>query len=74
MVEQERYVVIVKDTDVGIDGERTHYVLATRQVFGTEAEAETYAHTCATSRDPLVVAGRWFSLRHASVLPKEDRS
>lgn len=36
-------------TDIGV------YHLATRQMFDTQAEAQTYASTCAASRNPVVI-------------------
>ena len=49
------YVVICLDAG--------QYVLTTRQVFQTRAQAEAYARGCSPSRQALVVEGRWFQLR-----------
>jgi hypothetical protein len=53
----ENYIVVVVCTDQGC------YYLATRQVFATRAEAETYLLGVADSRHPLVIAGRFGQLR-----------
>lgn len=38
-------------------------VLATRQTFASEEKALVYAATVAQSRNPVVIAGRWNTLR-----------
>ena len=50
------------------------YVLATRQTFATREDAEEYAATCAPSRTPLVVEGRWAQLRGPGAAPMPSPS
>lgn len=55
----ENYVVACLD----IDDTGMRYVLATRRVFATAAEAHAYAATVNASRMPIVIGGRWHQLR-----------
>lgn len=59
----DQYIVVC----VGDDINRA-YVLATRQVFSTHAEATQYMRTLALSRLPSIIAGDFKHLR----FPIED--
>ena len=55
MSDKDMYIVVcLKGKD---------YVLASRTVFDTREEADDYALTVASSRKPIVVKGRWASLK-----------
>jgi hypothetical protein len=56
------FLVACRD-DVQLDGSPGGYTLATRRVFASRAEADAYAATVATSREPFVVEGRFGQLR-----------
>jgi hypothetical protein len=57
----ESFIVICRADKIG--RRKGPYVLATRRVFAERAEAALYAATVNSSRQPLVVAGRWHELR-----------
>jgi hypothetical protein len=59
----DQYIVVCLDSD---GDNHTSYVLATRQVFMSPIAAARYAQTVASSRNPLVIAGRFTELRFAS--------
>jgi hypothetical protein len=65
-MEDRRFGCVVICTDMEREGVVSWH-LATRQVFKTAGEAQTYADTIAPSRTPLVVNGRWFEMRWATV-------
>jgi len=58
----EMFVVIAREdrTPVGTPG---RYTLATRTIFKTVKEAEDYASGISTSREPMVIPGRFNQLR-----------
>jgi hypothetical protein len=57
------YVVICRLGKTERNPDDTAYTLATRQTFGTKAQARAYAKTVAKCRRPIVVCGRWGELR-----------
>ena len=59
----EQYIIICRDD--GTADQPGPYILATRRVFTSRADAEDYARAFAHSREPLVVGGRWGQLRGA---------
>jgi hypothetical protein len=61
------YIVVCSDSGIWYDEDgNSHdeptYYLATRRVFTSFDAAQTYARTINTSRNPLVVVGRWNEL------------
>jgi hypothetical protein len=63
----EYYVVICRD-DVDANGKPGHYTLATRQMFKTYERANEYCDGISSSREPLIIPGRWADLRWRSQL------
>lgn len=59
---EDLYIVVCRDDRIS-PRKAGPYVLATRQTFPTRAAAEAYRQTCARSRRPLVIAGRFHQLR-----------
>jgi hypothetical protein len=59
---EESYVVIARE-DRQADGTQGRYTLATRAVFKTEQEAKDYADGISSSREPMVIPGRFGQLR-----------
>lgn len=57
----ETYVVICRD-DAVLD-QPGPYVLATRQTFDGLQAAQDYARGIASSREAIIVSGRWHELR-----------
>ena len=57
------YIVCCRE-DAKRDGNPGAYTLATRTVFPNKEVAETYASGCASSREAIVVGGRFDELRH----------
>lgn len=59
------FIVVLKD--------QGRYVLSTRRQFPTRELAQAYADTCAQSREPLVVEGRFPQLEpiHVNWAPRE---
>jgi hypothetical protein len=55
------FIVICRADKIG--RRKGPYVLATRTVFSTQAEADAYAATVNASRQPIVAEGRWAELR-----------
>lgn len=56
------FIVIARE-DREPDGTQGRYTLATRQVFHIEEEATKYAEGISSSREPLVIPGRFDQLR-----------
>jgi hypothetical protein len=59
------YIVICREDSV--DGRPGEYTLATRRIFSSKVEAIDYAWSINASRYPLVVSGRFVSLRQDAV-------
>jgi hypothetical protein len=57
----ESFIVICRADKIG--RRNGPYVIATRQTFASAEAAQAYAGTVNASRQPVVVAGRWFQLR-----------
>lgn len=60
--EKEAYVVIAREDRLSGD-KKGRYTLATRSIFDTEEAAQNYADSLSHSRDPIVVPGRFGSLK-----------
>jgi len=58
----EAFVVIARE-DRQENGSQGRYTLATRAVFKTEQEAKDYADGISSSREPMVIPGRFKQLR-----------
>jgi hypothetical protein len=63
------FIVVCRD-DRTAHGDAGGYVLATRQVFADYASAAAYARTVNSSRDPLVIEGRFHELRIPSEIAR----
>jgi len=57
------HFIVVCRNDRNADGTPGPYGLATRRVFSSEEQAQTYALGVSPSREPLVVRGRFDTLR-----------
>jgi hypothetical protein len=62
----DSYVVICRD-DMDLDGNKGHYILATRQVFADPRVANEYARGLPPAREAMVIPGGWDDLRPAGV-------
>jgi len=54
------FIIICLD---GVDPEHSHYCLATKRIFPTQAQAEEYIKNIHPMRKPLLVKGDWISFR-----------
>ena len=60
-----KFIVICREDKDPYDGEagKGRYTLATRQVFLSEKDADEFAKGINSSREPLVIPGRFHELR-----------
>lgn len=65
------YIVICKTGRSERRPEDERYVLATREIFRSKAEAYEYAKGVAKSRQPIVVSGRFNQLRWNGLTPEQ---